>query len=90
MLSLIISTIVFFIASWYFKRYLDDMEIPKGMTRGVLVFTVAAALSWGSAAAIDWAQIKIAGPQAAPQTSGDLSQMLKALQTPPTQHPATP
>jgi hypothetical protein len=90
MLNLIISTIVFFIASWYFKRYLDEMEIPKGTTRGVLIFTLAAMLSWGVAAAIDWAQVKIEGPQAASQTSGDLSQMLQALQTEPAQHRANP
>ena len=33
MLSLVLSTIAFFVASYYLKRYLDDMDIPKGMTR---------------------------------------------------------
>ncbi|MBI5430999.1 MAG: hypothetical protein HY938_11170 [Nitrosomonadales bacterium] len=73
MLNLIVSTIVFFIASWYLKKYLDEQEIPKGMTRGVLIFTIAALVSWGAGALVDWVQ----GPQA--QTAGDLSQMLKSV-----------
>jgi hypothetical protein len=82
MLSLIISTIVFFVASWYIKRYLDEQEIPKGMTRGVLIFTLSASASWGAAALVDWAQVNIAGPQAASQTSGDLSKLLKGTVKP--------
>ena len=30
MLSLVLSTIAFFVASYYLKRYLDEMDIPKG------------------------------------------------------------
>lgn len=78
MLNLFISTIVFFVAAWYLNRYLDQQEIAKGMTRGVLVFTLAALVSWGAGALAGWAQVKIEGPQAAAQTSGDLSQLLKA------------
>ncbi len=73
MLSLIISTIAFFVASWYIKRYLDDMEIPKGMTRGVLVFTLAAAVAWGVSAAVNWVQ----GKPATPHIPTHLSQPLK-------------
>jgi len=82
MLNLIVSTIVFFVASWYIKRYLDEQEIPKGMTRGVLVFTLAASVSWGAGALMDWAQVQIEGPQAAAQTSGDVSRLLKAVAKP--------
>jgi hypothetical protein len=46
MLSLIASTIAFFVASYYLKRYLDEMDIPKGMTRGVLTFSIAVAISF--------------------------------------------
>jgi hypothetical protein len=74
--SLIISTIVFFVAGWYFNRYLDGQEIPKGMTRGMLVFTLVALVAYGSAALVGWAQIKIEGPQAASQTP-DRFRMLK-------------
>jgi hypothetical protein len=78
MSNLIISTIVFFIAAWFANRYLDAQGIPKGMTRGIMVFTVASLVSWGAGDAVDWAQVKIEGPQAATQTSADLSQLIKA------------
>ena len=77
MLSLIISTIVFFIAAWYLKRYLEEQGIPKGMTRGMLVLVLASLVSWGAGEIVDWVQIKIEGPQAASQTSIDLSRILK-------------
>jgi len=79
--GLIISTIVFFVASWYIKRYLEEQEIPKGMTRGMLIFTLATVASWGAWALVNWAQVKIEGPQAASQTSGGLSR-LKGATTP--------
>jgi len=78
MWNLIISTIVFFVAAWYIRRYLDEQEIPQGMTRGILVLTLAYLLSWGAGEAVDWTQAKIAGPQPTAQNSGDLSQLLKA------------
>ena len=56
MLSIIISTIVFFIAAWYFRRYLDQQEIPRGMTRALLIFTLAALVSWGAGALVIRAQ----------------------------------
>jgi len=82
MLNLIISTIVFFVAAWFANRYLDEQGIPKGMTRGVLVLVLASLVSWGAGEMVDWAQVKIEGPQAAAQTSGDLSQLLKAVGQP--------
>jgi len=82
MLNLIISTIVFFVAAWFVNRYLDGQEIPKGMTRGVLVFVLASLVSWGAGAMVDWAQLKIEGPQAAAQDAGDLSRILQAASQP--------
>jgi len=41
MLSLVLSTIAFFVASFYLRRYLDDQGMPKGMTRNVLIFSIA-------------------------------------------------
>ena len=78
MLNLVISTIVFFVAAWFVNRYLDELEIAKGLTRGVLVFLLAFFASWGAGAIVDWAQVKIEGPQAAAQDSVDLSRLLKA------------
>ena len=54
LLSLILSTIAFFVASYFVKRTLDDMDIPKGMTRSLVIFTVAAAISYGVAVAVDF------------------------------------
>lgn len=79
MLSLILSTIVFFVAAWFVNHYLDEQAIlPKGMTRGVLVFLLASLVSWGAGEMVDWAQVKIEGPQSAAQNSADLSRLLKA------------
>jgi hypothetical protein len=44
--SLILSTIAFFVASYFIKRYLDEMEIPKTMTRGIVVFILALGVSY--------------------------------------------
>ena len=77
MLYLVISTIVFFVAAWFINRYLDEQNIPKGMTRTMLVFTLAAMLSWGSGELVDWARVK-EGTRAEAQAPGDLSQLLKA------------
>lgn len=78
MWNLIISTLMFFIAVWYIRRYMDEQEIPKGFTRGLLVFTLASLVSWGAGEVADWTQEKIEGPQPTAQDSGDLSQLLKA------------
>ena len=79
MWNLIISTLVFFIAASYLGRYLEEQGLPKGMTRGTLVFVFASLVSWGSGEAVDWTQQKIQGPQPAAQTSDDLSQLLKLV-----------
>ena len=44
--SLILGTIAFFVASFYLKRYFDQSDIPAGMTRNVVVFTLALAVSY--------------------------------------------
>ena len=45
LLSLVVSTVVFFVASYFIKRWADDNELPRGMTRGVAVFIAAALLA---------------------------------------------
>ncbi len=52
-LSLVLSTIAFFVAGFYFRRYLDEIEIPKGMMRSVSVFVLAATVSYGVALLVD-------------------------------------
>ena len=53
MLGLVLSTLAFFLASFFIKRWLDDMGIPKGMTRSLVIFVAAAALSYGVAIVVD-------------------------------------
>jgi hypothetical protein len=80
MWNLVISTIVFVIAAWYIRRYLEEQGIPKGMARGLLVFILAYVVSWGAGEAVDWIQEKIEGPQPAAQTSDDLLRMMKDVE----------
>lgn len=78
--NLVISTLVFFAAAGYLHRYLDAQGIPKGMTRGILVFSLASVVSWGSGEMADWTQEKIEGPRPqVAQSSDDLSQLLTVL-----------
>lgn len=49
--SLLASTVAFFAASYFTKRWLDDNDIPKGMTRGALIFSIALAAAYG----VGWA-----------------------------------
>ena len=56
MLGLIVSTVAYFIANHYIKRYLDEIEAPQGFTRSVLTFCAAAVIAYGVAFAVDWAQ----------------------------------
>jgi hypothetical protein len=74
MWNLIVSTLVFIIAAWYIRRYLEEHGIPKGMTRGILIFAVASLLSWGAGEVVDWA---VGTPP--DQSSGDISQILKSV-----------
>lgn len=46
MLSLVLSTVAFFVASHFIKRHFDAMTLPKGMTRSILVFSLALAISY--------------------------------------------
>ena len=79
MWNIIISTVVFIVAAWYIRRYLDEQAIPAGMTRGLLVFVLASIVSWGAGAVVDWTQEKIEGPQPVAKTSDDLSKLLEVV-----------
>lgn len=75
MWNLFVSSVVFFIAAWYIHRYLDEQGIPKGMSRGILVFLLASLLSWGAGEVVD----RFQGVSPAAQASSDPAQLLKAL-----------
>ena len=53
LLSLVVSTIAFFVASFYIKRYLDGIGVPKTMTRGLVIFVLALAIAYGVAFIVD-------------------------------------
>lgn len=79
MWSLIISTFVFFITAWYLSRFLNAQGIPKGMTRGILVFVLAYMAAWGAGELADWSQATLEEPQAETQTADDLERLLKEV-----------
>jgi len=55
-LSLVVSTIAFFVAYYYLKRWADDNDLPKGMTRNVSIAVAAIAVSY----VIGWLIDKVA------------------------------
>lgn len=48
-LGLVLSTVAFFAASFFIKRHLEEMGIPKGMTRSIVVFVLALGIAYGVA-----------------------------------------
>ena len=53
MLSFFVSTIVFFVAGYFIRRYLDDIGVPRSMTRGIVVFVAALLVAYGVAYGVD-------------------------------------
>ena len=54
MRSLIVSTIVYFAMTFFLKRRFDAMDVPKGMTRSTMIFSLALLAAYCAAAALDW------------------------------------
>jgi len=54
MRSLVVSTVVYFVAAFFIKRRLEAMDIPRGMTRTLTIFCLALLVAYGAAAALDW------------------------------------
>ena len=79
MWNIIISTIVFIVAAWYIRRYLNEQAIPAGMARGLMVFILASVVSWGAGIVVDWVQEKVEGPQPAAKSSDDLLKLLELV-----------
>jgi hypothetical protein len=82
MWNILISTIVFVVAAWYFNRLLDGQGITKGFTRGLFVFVLAYLVSWGSGELVDWVVL----PQPKSEASQDVSSLLKQLSEQHQQH----
>ena len=53
LLNLIVSTIAFFATSYFAKRWADDNDLPKGVTRGTAIFAVALIVAYGAGWAVD-------------------------------------
>lgn len=75
--NIIISTIVFVIAAWWIHRYLDEQGLPKGMTRGLLVFVLAYMVAWAAGAIVDWAHDKIYGVAPPSQAQQKIDQIVR-------------
>jgi len=53
LVSLVVSTVAFFAASYFIKRWADDNDFPKGMTRNASIFVAALAVAYGVAWLLD-------------------------------------
>ena len=49
MRSLVVSTFAFLALSYYLKRWADDNDLPRGMTRSTSILVVAGVLAYGVA-----------------------------------------
>ncbi len=79
--NILVSTVVFFVANWRIRRYLDEMSIPKGITRTTVVFVFAYLAAWMCGSAIDYVHDKIYGVPKPVETSQEVSKLLKELST---------
>lgn len=53
-LSLVVSTVVFVTATFYVRRWMDDYDLPRGLTRSLLIFIVASMASYAASEVIDY------------------------------------
>lgn len=49
MRGLVISTVAYFAATFFLKRKLDEMDVPRGMTRSIVIFVLAMGAAYGAA-----------------------------------------
>ena len=69
MLSLILSTIAFFVAAYFINRYLDAQSLDRTMSRRILVGTLATVVSIGAG----WMVDKLDGDADLPSSNVSLS-----------------
>jgi len=53
MASFFISTFAFFVAAYFVKRKLEEWDIPGGITRGTVIFVVAAFVAYAAGYVVD-------------------------------------
>jgi asparagine N-glycosylation enzyme membrane subunit Stt3 len=51
--GLVVSTFAFLTLSYYLKRWADDNDLPRGMTRSTSILVVAGVLAYGVAWLVD-------------------------------------
>lgn len=79
--NLILSTIAFFAAIFFLNRYLEAKGMRKSLSRKILVFSMAYAISVVVSVVVDKATTAIYGEDASAMKSlTDASEMLKKLQ----------
>ena len=44
--GIVVPTFTFFAAAYFIRRWMDANDIPKGITRGITLFTLALAVSY--------------------------------------------
>ena len=54
MISILVSTVAFVLASYFLKRYFDDADIPRSFARSTVIFVIALGLAYAVAAVVDW------------------------------------
>jgi len=74
LLSFVLSTLAFFAAAFWLKRYLSEQGINHGLTRNTLVVVLATAVSLFVSAGVDKLEGK---PASDPQH--DVTQLMKQL-----------
>ena len=52
--SIVLSIIAFFAARYVLTRCLDSMDIPKGATRGTLIFSISLLIAYLASLATDY------------------------------------
>ncbi len=53
MASFFISTFAFIVAAYLIKRKLEEIDIPPGMTRGLVIFVLASFVAYGVGYIVD-------------------------------------
>ena len=53
MLSLLLSTVAFFVAGFFLRRYLDEIGVRRSMSRSLVVFIAAILIAYGVAFLVD-------------------------------------
>jgi len=72
MLSLFLSTLAFFVASYFLKRRFDELGFPKTIARGIVIFVVAMLVSYGVGFVVDMVASVGPGTQSSLPATGSL------------------